>query len=110
MTPRLDAIRERVEAANQEVFRLCKGGAEHFRMSIPADPKRDSDLILIAALDDTEHLLTEVERLRGVLTEIALTGMDVPAAVGSRSNEGFYQRQLGHAISTAAIALSEAKS
>ena len=50
-----EALAEKVERAHAEIARLCDG--ERWRMSIPADPKRDSDLILTDALDALEaHL------------------------------------------------------
>jgi hypothetical protein len=61
-TPDLAAIRVRVEAAHAEVVRLCKGG--RWTMRVPAQPGKDSDLVIAAALDDARALAAEVERLR----------------------------------------------
>jgi len=41
------------------------------RASIPADPKRDTDLVIGASLDDVPALLSEVTRLRGIVAELA---------------------------------------
>lgn len=72
--------KERIERAEQEVVRLCGSGPgghlnRSFRMTIPADPDRDSDLVLmdglaagreaIATLDATGEL--DVERLARAL-------------------------------------------
>lgn len=51
-------LRERIEAAKDEVVRLCEPG-ERFRMSIPANVRRDSDLILMDGLNAVEELLKE---------------------------------------------------
>lgn len=49
-TPTPDTLRAVIERARDEVVRLCDPH-EHWRMSIPANPRRDSDLILMDALD-----------------------------------------------------------
>lgn len=50
-----EVLDAKVERAHAEIARLCDG--ERWRMSIPADPKRDSDLILTDALDALEAAL-----------------------------------------------------
>lgn len=42
-------LAQKVERAHAEIARLCDGG--RWRMTVPVDPKRDSDLILTDALD-----------------------------------------------------------
>lgn len=60
--PDLDAIRKRLAAAEQEVSRLCDGG--RWTMSVPVREDTDSDTALMAAVEDAEALLAEVERLK----------------------------------------------
>lgn len=62
----LYAIRARAEAARNEIDRMTSavgGPGASWRWSIPANPERDSDLILAASLTDVPALLAEVERL-----------------------------------------------
>lgn len=71
----LTEIEKRAERAHAELGDVCADGVvNRWRMSIPANPQRDSDLIISAGLDDVETLLTEVKRLRRertrVLTEL----------------------------------------
>lgn len=72
--PDLDAIEARAKTAHDEVSRLCCGNDRGWRMSIPANDARDSDLIISAALYDLEALVAyartleaENERLRAAL-------------------------------------------
>lgn len=67
----LDAIKKRRETAYEWVFAMCKGKTR-FRMSIPALPD-DTDVLLCAALKDSETLAREVETLRGALDSFAAT-------------------------------------
>jgi hypothetical protein len=60
---RLDAIRARSEKAHEEVRRMCRASSR-WLMSIPAQPKYDSDLVISAALNDLDALLTELEHLQ----------------------------------------------
>ena len=67
--PALDlaAIRARADAAGDELDRMTSavgGPGSSWRWSIPANPERDSDLILAASLTDVPALVAEVERLR----------------------------------------------
>jgi len=55
---RLDQIRRRLEAAQQEVFALCKG--KHWRMTVPVQDD-DSDRTLMASLGDLRDLLAVCE-------------------------------------------------
>ncbi len=58
----LEAIKQRKAAADAEIGALCEG--KRWRMSIPARPDYDSDLLISAALQDVPSLIAEVERLR----------------------------------------------
>ncbi|MEU8279538.1 hypothetical protein ACFYOK_29520 [Microbispora bryophytorum] len=61
----LAAVRERINRANTELGDVCaQGPSRRFRMHVPVDPERDTDLIIGAALDDAERLASEVEHLR----------------------------------------------
>lgn len=67
----LEAIETRAKRAHSEIVRLCKPG-EHWRMSIPAQVDRDSDLVLSATANDAERLLEAVTQLQArvdVLTD-----------------------------------------
>ncbi len=55
----LDALREK---AYDEVIRLCKGG--RWTMRVPVDEKRDSDTVIVSALDAVPALTSA---LRAVL-------------------------------------------
>lgn len=59
----LDAVRASIAKAQYLVGDLA-AGAQQWKMSIPADMDRDSDIILTAALTSAELLIAEVERLR----------------------------------------------
>ena len=59
----LDAAEARAVRASAEVARL-KAAPLHWYWSIPADPERDSDLILGASVGDVPALIAEVRRLR----------------------------------------------
>lgn len=59
----LDEARAQIERGHALVGALA-AGTRRWKMSIPADPERDSDLILSAALTAGEVALAEVERLR----------------------------------------------
>ena len=65
-----EALRALADAGYDEIVRLCRP-TEHWRMSVPADPTRDSDLILAdvclavpALLDALAEREGEVARLR----------------------------------------------
>ena len=62
----LDAAEARNNAAHDHVAKLCRG-EEDWTMRIPAQPERDSDLVISAALADVPGLVAEVRRLRGDL-------------------------------------------
>lgn len=61
----LATIKQRIEMAHTEVCEIAEQGASRrWRMHIPAQPDRDSDLLISRALKDAEDLAAEVERLR----------------------------------------------
>ncbi|MDT0305086.1 hypothetical protein [Streptomonospora wellingtoniae] len=60
MTYRPDRIAANVEAAANEVTRLCNGG--RWKMTIPAETN-DSDVLISEALTETDVLTREVARL-----------------------------------------------
>lgn len=61
----LDRLRADTEVARDEVVRLCQEPYARWRMSIPANPSRDSDLIIdkvLAAVPDLIDRLTAAEK------------------------------------------------
>lgn len=61
---RLTDIQAKIKRAWTEIGEVCaEGPAKRFRMSIPSNLDRDTDLIVSAALEGAEELLAEVERL-----------------------------------------------
>lgn len=69
MTSPTEAIKQRIEAARTELGEIAKQWPQpgkRFRMSIPAQPDRDSDLIIGRALKAASDLVAEVERLKSV--------------------------------------------
>lgn len=66
----LAAYRADINRAHTEVGDIAAEGAHRrWRMSIPAQPDRDSDLLISAGLRRGERLADEVERLRGELAD-----------------------------------------
>ena len=61
-SPDLEAAKAQIEAARTKVGALCAG--ERWTMRVPAEPGRDHDLVLDAALETGLALIAEVERLR----------------------------------------------
>lgn len=51
---------EKIERARQMVYDLCSG-KERWVMRVPAQPDRDSDLIIMAGLDAVETILSQIE-------------------------------------------------
>ncbi|MEV7805034.1 hypothetical protein AB0O28_18995 [Microbispora sp. NPDC088329] len=67
----LAAARQRITRAHTELGDVCaQGPSRRFRMHIPADPARDTDLIISAALNDADLLVGEVERLRVTVARV----------------------------------------
>lgn len=64
LTVFLDAVQVRLAKAKQEVLGLCNG-LRKWTMCVPAQPETDSDLVLMAALND----LARLERLLRLIVE-----------------------------------------
>jgi hypothetical protein len=62
----LHAVLARYERARNELDRIAAAGgpAYAWNWSIPANPDRDTDLILEASLTDIPELMLEIKRLR----------------------------------------------
>lgn len=58
----LDEIRARQEKADKTVVDLCQGEIK-WRMSIPARPDSDPDIVIMDSLCDIPKLIAEIERL-----------------------------------------------
>lgn len=64
-------IKASIERAHTEIGEVCAQGARNrFWMSIPAQPDRDTDLIISDALTGAEALLAEVVRLTALLAAV----------------------------------------
>ena len=81
-----EALRALADAGYDEIVRLCRP-TEHWRMSVPADPTRDSDLILAdvcravpALLDALAEREGEVEHQRKILAKRLDIVRDLTAA------------------------------
>jgi hypothetical protein len=67
----LAAIKAQTDRAVTELGDVCaEGPSRRFKMTIPADPTRDTDLIISRALEGAEQLLAEVEELRAQRAEL----------------------------------------
>lgn len=67
----LDAIKASVDKAHQEIGEIAEQGVtRRWRMHIPAQPDRDSDLIISRALTGVDALLAEVKRLRALEQQV----------------------------------------
>jgi hypothetical protein len=76
----LDTVKAAIERAHREVGAIAAEGAHRrWRMSIPAQPDRDSDLVISRALDYAEALHAEVTQLRRYLTDMVLAAENVEA-------------------------------
>lgn len=74
---RIADIAAKVERAHTEICEVASEGARHrFLMSIPANPARDTDLIVSEALKGAEDLLAEVDRLKAELAEMESAAAD----------------------------------
>lgn len=60
MTTKLDAIRQREQAATRTLNGLCDGSIR-WAMRVPAEPDRDPDLVIGASLADVPLLLAAVK-------------------------------------------------
>lgn len=63
MGPPIETIRK----ALQHIHHVAIGESDRAYMSIPADPKRDADLILVAAIDELDALRADLARVSGEL-------------------------------------------
>lgn len=70
ITEYLNELRKLTDAAIDEAVRLCEPGSQ-WRMSIPADSKRDSDLLIIDALNNVPKLLDAVDKVLALCDEHA---------------------------------------
>jgi hypothetical protein len=69
--PRLDEIQARLDKANAEMDRLTeRNPGSAWRWSIPANPERDSDLILSASMADVPFLLAELRKAHEALERV----------------------------------------
>ena len=64
----LDQLDTAREQAHDEVIRLCSGG--RFTMRVPVDEARDSDTVLVAALDGHRQLSTALRGVLAIATEL----------------------------------------
>ena len=79
---RLTDIQAKIKRAWAELGEVCaEGPAKRFRMSIPSNPERDTDLIVSAALECAAELLAEVERLNAAVqllgAQLQRSSMDI---------------------------------
>lgn len=65
---RIAEIRERVEKASRHIGDICAGRVR-WKMTVPVDEERDSDLVLSNSLQDVFTLLAEVEQVSRDLAE-----------------------------------------
>ena len=65
----LEAIKAHADKAHDHVCDIAQQKAR-WRMSIPAQPDYDSDLLITSALMDVDALLAEVERLTVLYTRL----------------------------------------
>ncbi len=63
----LDLVQARADAAHKEVGEIALHGENRWRMSIPAEPSRDSDLIIAGSLQDVPALVAELRAAREVI-------------------------------------------
>lgn len=75
---------ERIEAAHEEIVRLCNGG--DWRMRIPVDMERDSDMVLSTALDVAREALATVARVREIADFCAAKEADFEASYRTDGN------------------------
>ena len=85
---RLAEIRASVERAHTEIGEVCaKGPRIRFRMSVPANPGRDTDLIVSDALKGAEDLLAEVDCLKQVASTQAAMISEITSACMTAEQE-----------------------
>lgn len=98
-----ETIRARVAAANAHVNDLCTGKAR-WTMRVPMDLERDSDVVIVSALDSVDALLAHVEALESWRT--AALRLIEEASFGSTPIIDEYQEN--EARADAALALTRA--
>lgn len=94
-------ISERVAAAEAELDRVHKAacnGSQAWRVSIPVNEQRDSDVLIGNGLSAVKELLAEVERLQ---TALAVVERERDAAVAANATA---QSILGEAAKTLMLA------
>lgn len=95
----LAAARQRIERAHTEIGQVCaQGPSRRFRMHIPADPERDTDLIITAALNDAELLAGEVEQLRAALARVVDLAKDMRSCCSPHGVATGYAGRIAEAI------------
>ena len=78
--PRLDEIQARLDKANAEMDRLTeRNPGSAWRWSIPANPERDSDLILSASIADVAYLLAELRKAREAVADAKAEALEEAA-------------------------------
>ena len=83
----------KIQAASTELSRLCKdiwAGKKPWHWEIPANPARDSDLLLGAAIEVAIKAVAEIRRLRNPITPAptAEKAPEVPLAIGILPHPG----------------------
>lgn len=58
---------EEIRAAFQKIHKVASNQSDAAYMSIPADPERDADLIVAAAIDELEKLRAEAKEILSTL-------------------------------------------
>lgn len=87
MTPEAhQAIAKDIIKAHDEISRICQDPEHNFRMSIPANMERDSDLIITTALNHTATLLAALDAANLEIAELK-AAIDVQRVVGKRAEE-----------------------
>ena len=73
MSDAIVQLRERNERAQRHVIDLCdpRKPSVRWTMRVPAEPDRDSDLVLMAALEDGVALLSVAEAARAACSQAA---------------------------------------
>lgn len=105
----LAAARQRIERAHTEIGQVCaEGPSRRFRMHIPADPERDTDLIVTAALNDAELLAGEVEQLRAEVARLRAGEADTPGEEGAEPTPAQWIRRWNDATPKERLQIAEA--
>lgn len=81
-TSRNDVL-AKIEKARQHVFALCKGD-ERWTMRVPANPERDSDLLICDALNAAEKFIQSETRKGGDTMEWDLVVTELCHQIGAQ--------------------------